>query len=190
MSSEMPRSYEKRARAVREADTRRRITEAAVRLHGTIGPARTTVAELARRAGVSRVTVYKHFPDDAALLAACSAHWAERHPAPDPSTWAAAAEDEGLLVALRELYAWYEQNEAMLANSERDAALVPALGELRARRTAPLRATMLETLAPGAAASRRALVAVALELRTWQTLTAHGLSTDEAATLMAGAALG
>ena len=187
----MTRSYEKRARARAERETRRRITEVAIELHGTVGPAPTTVAELARRAGVSRGTVYNHFPDDASLLAACSAHWAEGHPAPDLAAWAAIADpDERLRTGLREQYAWYAENEAMLANSDRDAALVPALAELRAHRTAPRLDAMLETLADGARRERRALVALALELRTWQSLARRGLSTRAAADLMAAAAAG
>ena len=75
-------------------------------------------------------TVYNHFPDDAALIAACSSHWIAQHPRPDAATWAA-IDDEGerLLTALADLYGWYEANETMLANSERDAALVPALAD-------------------------------------------------------------
>jgi AcrR family transcriptional regulator len=189
VSSEMARTYEKRARATAEEETRRRITEAAIELHGSVGPARTTVAELARRAGVSRVTVYNHFPDDASLLTACSAHWAERHPPPDPTAWTANSDEaERLRAALGELYAWYEANETMLANSERDAPLVPALAALRARRTEPFLEAMLDVLAPDAGAERRALVAVALQLRTWQTLARRGLSTEQAAELMAAAA--
>jgi AcrR family transcriptional regulator len=189
VSSEMARTYEKRARAAAEEETRRRITEAAIELHGSVGPARTTVSELARRAGVSRVTVYNHFPDDASLLAACSAQWAERHPPPDPTAWTANSDEaERLRAALGELYAWYEANETMLANSERDAPLVPALAALRARRTEPFLEAMLDVLAPDAGAERRALVAVALQLRTWQTLARRGLSTEQAAELMAAAA--
>ena len=189
MSSEMTRRYEKRARAEAERDTRRRITEAAVALHGSVGPARTTVAEIARRAGVSRVTVYNHFPDDAALLAACSTHWAADHPAPNPATWVSIAdEDTRLRTALREVYAWYASNEAMLANSDRDAALVPALAELRARRTAPFLEASLDALAPGASPGRRAFVGLALELRSWQALARRGLSPREAAGLLATAA--
>jgi len=191
MSSEMARTYEKRARAAAEGETRRRITEAAVELHSTIGPARTTVAEIARRAGVSRVTVYNHFPTDDALLAACSSHWAERHPPPDTRAWTAIADaDERLRTALRELYDWYETNAIMLENSARDAGLVPALAAVRAQRTEPALAAMLELLAAGGADDRRALVAVALELRTWQALARRGLSPRAAAELMARAAAG
>lgn len=188
LSSEMARTYQKRARAAAEQETRQRITAAAVALHSTVGPARTTIAEIARRAGVSRVTVYSHFPDDAALLAACSSHWAERHPSPDVVAWAAIADEgERLRAALAELYAWYEANETMLANSERDAALVPALADLRARRTKPALEAMLGLLAPAGDGDRRALVAVALELRTWQTLAGRGLSSEQAARVMARA---
>jgi AcrR family transcriptional regulator len=187
----MARSYEKQARAAAERETRRRITEAAVALHSTLGPARTTVAEIARRAGVSRVTVYNHFPDDAALLAACSTHWSEQHPRPDASAWAAIPElGERVRTALGELYAWYEANQTMLANSERDAALVPALADLRARTTEPALASMVDLLAPAGDGDRRALVAVALQLRTWQTLSRAGLSSEQAAELMARTAAG
>ena len=185
------RKYELKQRAAEMAETRRRITEAAVELHSTIGPARTTVAEIARRAGVSRVTVYNHFPTDDDLLAACSSHWAERHPPPDTGAWAAITDaDERLRTALAELYDWYEANATMLENAARDAALVPALAAVRAQRTEPALAAMLELLATGATEDRRSLVAVALELRTWQALARRELSPRAAAELMARAAAG
>ena len=80
------RNYELRARAGRQQATRRRIVEATVALHREVGPARTTVAEIARRAGVQRLTVYNHFPDDAQLFAACQAHFLAQHPPPDLGT--------------------------------------------------------------------------------------------------------
>jgi AcrR family transcriptional regulator len=116
------RKYELKKRAEQLAETRRRITEATVELHGTVGPAATRISEVARRAGVQRVTVYNHFPDDASLLAACSAHWRALHPAPDPTAW-----DGDLRAALRELYAWYRETEPMTANVLRDAESIPAL---------------------------------------------------------------
>ena len=81
------RKYELKKRAEQVEATRRRITEATVELHRTVGPAATQISEIARRAGVQRVTVYNHFPDEAALFAACSAHWRALHPAPDPAAW-------------------------------------------------------------------------------------------------------
>ncbi|MGH7445237.1 MAG: TetR/AcrR family transcriptional regulator, partial [Longimicrobiales bacterium] len=79
--------YTKRLRAAQEADTRLRITEAAMRLHEEVGPAHTTVTDVAARAGVSRMTVYNHFATDAELIEACSTHWSTLHPLPDPKEW-------------------------------------------------------------------------------------------------------
>src|SRR5215211_773494 len=83
------RPYRKRRRAELEADTRLRITEATVDLHGSVGPARTTISAVAERAGVQRATVYRHFSDEEALFDACSSHWMAQHPLPDPAAWAA-----------------------------------------------------------------------------------------------------
>lgn len=122
------RTYVLKQRADRQADTRRRITEAAVALHQEIGPAATQVSEVARRSGVQRATVYNHFPDDASLFAACSAHWRALHPGPDQGRWLAIPEaGKRLRVALRDLYGWYRETASMTGNVLRDAQTVPAL---------------------------------------------------------------
>src|SRR3954470_2068804 len=113
MSSEK-RKYELKKRAEGMAETRLRITEAAVDLHGAIGPARTTVSAVAERAGVQRHTVYRHFPTEQDLFAACSSHFFESDPPPDPQEW------HDLENALDQLYAYYERNEAMYSNLFRD----------------------------------------------------------------------
>src|SRR3954452_13929139 len=111
MSSEKTtRRYELRKRADAMAETRRRITEATMELHGTVGPARTTISAVAERAGVQRPTVYRHFPTEADLFAACSSHFREADPTPDPEDW------ETLEQALEELYAYYERHETMYSN--------------------------------------------------------------------------
>jgi AcrR family transcriptional regulator len=122
------RKYELKKRAERLADTRRRITEATVELHRTVGPAATHINEVARRAGVQRMTVYNHFPDETSLLAACSAHWRALHPTPDLAAWRA-VQDPGarLRLGLRQLYGWYRETEPMTANVLRDAQVLPAL---------------------------------------------------------------
>jgi AcrR family transcriptional regulator len=130
MSDEMTakRRYELRKRADEMAGTRRRITEAAVRLHGTVGPARTTLSAVAQEAGVQRQTVYRHFPTEADLFAACSAHWAAANPWPDLEAWRAVDDPrERLVLALDELFDWYGRTEPMLANVLRDLELVEAL---------------------------------------------------------------
>ncbi len=122
------RRYEQRKRARQTEETRRRIIEATVDLHRSVGPAATQISEIAERAGVQRVTVYSHFPDEAALFAACSAHWRSLHPAPDPHKWTALpTPGEQLRLGLRELYAWYRKTEPMTANVLRDAEMRPAL---------------------------------------------------------------
>jgi AcrR family transcriptional regulator len=130
VSNEMgeKRTYHLKRRAERLAETRRRITEVTIELHRTVGPAATQIKEVARRAGVERMTVYNHFPDEASLLAACSAHWRALHPTPDLSAWRAIADPGARLrLGLGQLYGWYRETEPMTANVLRDAQIVPAL---------------------------------------------------------------
>src|SRR5260221_8741887 len=104
------RPYRMQRRAESERQTRLRITESAVALHGTLGPSRTSISAVAAHAGVRRSTVYRHFPDEAALFDACSAHWANANPPPELSAWSAIdSPDARLHVALDELYAFYRR---------------------------------------------------------------------------------
>src|SRR3954452_13837354 len=121
------RTYELKERAKKQEETRRRIVEATVALHEEVGPARTTVAEIARRAGVQRLTVYTHFPEDEELFCACSAHFRSQYPPPDIRCWAA-VEDPGerLRRALTDLHAWYRRGQRTMSNVQRDAAGLPA----------------------------------------------------------------
>jgi AcrR family transcriptional regulator len=170
------RKYELKARAEKQAETRRRITEATVALHQEVGPARTTVSEVARRAGVTRLTVYNNFPDERELFAACQGHWLELHPPPplDPA--------DGLEAVLSSLYAWYRETAQMAENVRRDRALVPELDALM-RDTGDARTAALSDALGGGP-----MVALALEFWTWRRLAAEGLSDAEAASLMARAA--
>ena len=192
----MPRRYELKERARAQEETHRRIVDAAVALHGEIGPARTTVSEIARRAGVGRVTVYNHFPDDRSLLAASSARWTSDHPPPDPGDWAAIGNPaRRLRESLTALYGYYRANEAMLAHVTRDAAVVPALAEALDERGAGERErAMREALLDGrmlhGGRKRRtdAAVGLALAFGTWQRLAREeGLSDADAVKLMARA---
>src|SRR2546423_10766156 len=127
MSSET-RTYELKAGAEKQAETRRRIVVATAALHTEVGPARTTVVEIARRAGVQRLTVYNNFPDDRSLFEACGAHWMSEHPLPDMS--AAFAEDdpaERLRLILTGLYHWYRATERSNEHMQRDRLVLPAL---------------------------------------------------------------
>jgi AcrR family transcriptional regulator len=176
------RRYEKRARAAQEQATRLRIVEAAIDLHGTVGPARTTVSAIAERAGVRRATVYRHFPDERALFMGCSSHWREQNPPPDPTTWATITDPAARLeTALDALYAWYEQAEPMLSALLRDIEAMPIVAELQAGRLAYL-ARVEDGLAVGwgargkAAKRLRAAIGLALDFFAWRTLDERGLS--------------
>jgi AcrR family transcriptional regulator len=186
------RPYRKRRRAEQEEETRRRITEAAVSLHGSVGPARTTISAVADRAGVQRATVYRHFPDEEALFASCSAHWLAENPPPDLTAWARIRDpDERLRSALTELYAWYEGTDYMLEKTTRDAPVVPALrGPMEAMEQ--WRDAVVDALLRGLAArgarrrAARAAIAVAISFPTWHTLAREqGLDRDAAVGLMA-----
>lgn len=191
--SDRKRKYEKKARAEAEAQTRQRITESAVELHGSLGPARTSMSAVAEHAGVRRSTLYRHFPDERALFGACSAHWAEENPPPDITSWAA-IEDPGerLAAALSDLYAYYRRTEGMMDKLLRDEATVQVVNELMGAYRAMLdQATEIlikgRGLRGNAAKRTRAAIGHALAFRTWQDLTAtQGLDDDQAAALMAG----
>ena len=174
------RPYELRRRAEAMAATRERITAAAVELHGTVGPARTTITAVADRAGVQRHTVYRHFPTEEELFAACSGHFFAAHPWPDAGAWRAVADPaERLLVALDELYAYYERTEAMLTNVLRDTALVGAVEPA----LTPFRAFVEEAAGAlavgwGSRGGRRKVVAAAarhaVDFATWRSLARDG----------------
>ena len=126
--SDQKRTYRKTRRADLEEQTRLRITESTVALHEELGPARTSISAVAERAGVRRSTVYRHFPDDEALFAACSAHYRAANPPPDPGEWAGIEDPvERTATALRELYAFYGRTEAMYTSLLRDEPLVPII---------------------------------------------------------------
>ena len=181
--------YELKRRAEAMDGTRRRITEATVALHQSLGPARTTVSEIARRAGVDRVTVYRHFPDDAALFAACSAEFRARNPPPDIATWAAIDDPaQRLRRALRDLYGYYERTEPMLSNVIRDAVHMPALRAVGAprRRWLAQAESELSRGREGNAREIRDVIALAVDFHTWQTLRRErGVSSKQAVRLMA-----
>lgn len=115
----------------RRERTRQRIVEATVELHESVGMARTTISAIAEKAGVQRLTVYRHFPDERALLDACSGHWSAANPPPDPASWTQIPDPERRLrVALAEVYAYHRRTEPMIANVVRDMQVHPLTREV------------------------------------------------------------
>ena len=186
MSSEK-RTYRQRARAERQADTRRRIAAATASLHEEVGPARTTMAEIARRAGVQRATVYANFPEERDLFRACQGHFLAANPPPDIGPAMGLADPgERLGEVLRRLYAWYRRTRRMSENLRRDRAGMPALDALLVESVDARMTRLADALAPGGGPPR-ALVAVAIDFWTWRRLDAEGLDDAAAAALMAAA---
>jgi AcrR family transcriptional regulator len=189
--TDQPRPYRMKRRAESQQATRRRITESAVALHGTVGPARTTMSAVAAHAGVRRSTLYRHFPDESALFDACTAHWAIDNQPPDLQAWAAIADaDERLSIALGELYAYFGRTERMLENLSRDEATVPIVAERFAAFHLyfdAARDTLLAGRRLRGAAKRRTQAAIghAIAFSTWKSLVREqGLGDGDAVALM------
>jgi AcrR family transcriptional regulator len=185
------RQYRKKARAEQEEQTRLRITESAVALHGSLGPSRTSLSAIAEHAGVRRSTLYRHFPDEEAVFAACSTHWATLNPPPDPSPWPAIKDpDERLRTALEELYAYYGRTAGMLSNLLRDEDDVSFVKERFAAFHGYLAAVADILMAGRGLRGRRrrvvrAAVGHAIAFPTWSSLVREqGLDDGQAADLM------
>jgi AcrR family transcriptional regulator len=184
--------YELKARAESQEVTRQRITLAAMELHEQIGIVRTTISAIAERAGVQRLTVYRHFPDEMSLYRACGGHYRSLHPPPDPTAWKAIAQARARLRAgLVALYRHFRETEAMWSHVLRDvelSAVVREAAEPRFRYLREARAVLAEGWAGRQA---RAAIGHAVQFRTWQSL-ARGeeLSDEEAADLMVRLASG
>jgi AcrR family transcriptional regulator len=158
-------------RAEQQAETRRRIVEAAVELHSSVGPARTSFSMVAERAGVQRHTLYAHFPDERSLLLACSGLTMERDPPPDAEPWRAIEDPrERLRAGLLALYGWYERNAARAACVLRDAEYHAPTREISQMRLGPFMAAYAEVLGATLNAKQRAMLRLALSFFTWRTL--------------------
>jgi AcrR family transcriptional regulator len=182
------RKYELRKRADSMAETRRRITEATVALHGSVGPARTTVAAIAERAGVQRHTVYRHFSTDEDLFAACAGHYWAEHPWPDPAEWEGIGDPRARVrLALGMLYAFYASVEPMMTNVLRDAEVLPIV-ERSVRSYVDYIDGIARRLGDGLAPGQHVVtVAVrhGIDFRTWHSLVRQGrLQPDEAVGLV------
>ncbi len=191
----MARKYEQRRRAEKQEETRRRITEAAAELHGSVGPAKTTISAIADKAGVQRLTVYRHFPDERSLIAACSEHWSAANPLPDPPPWREIRDPEARLrTVLGEVYAYYGRTGGVISKLLRDAPEIPFLAEMM-QDFGEYFAVVRDILATGWGARGKKRVLLlgaidhALEFETWRSLVCqHGLDDEQAIELMVGMA--
>lgn len=183
------RRYQQRRRAEQQAETRARIVDATVALHEELGPLSTTVKAIAERAGVERLTVYRHFPDDAALFGACSARFLALRPPPDSAAWHGVEEpDKRIRAALRALYGYYRDNRQMLGNVLRDAEVSPALKAHTEAFTDYLERIRDDLVRHrcGGRPTRACRITLghAVRFTTWQSLHAEGLDESRMAALV------
>jgi AcrR family transcriptional regulator len=185
------RPYRQRKRREQQEQTRQRIVEATATLHAELGPAATTISAIAERAGVQRLTVYRHFPDEHALFGACSAHWFAAHPTPDPSAWAGISDPRARVeAACAALYPFYREGETTLEKVLHDAESIPALAEIMQPFRRSL-AAVAERLAEGWGTAKRgrrqlrAAAAHAVAFETWRSFARQGLSDTESVAIMA-----
>jgi AcrR family transcriptional regulator len=188
----MTRKYELKKRAERQEATRQRIVEAAIELHRTKGPVRTTFSDIASLAGVQRHTLYRHFPDERQMGLACSGHHFELNPPPDPAEWAEIDDaTKRLRVGLTALYSWYLRNEDMFTSVLRDAEIDPLTRELFDLRAAEPMSRIRRSLADGLGNEKhvQAALDLALDFHAWRRLWHSGLDAVDAADVMADAVL-
>jgi AcrR family transcriptional regulator len=186
-SAAKKRSYRLGKRVKGQEETRRKIVEAAIELHVTLGPARTSVAQIAERAGVQRHTYYAHFPDERGLMEACSGLALERDPLPDVERWAAIpAGPERILHGLRELYSWYARNEQLCSSILRDAQVHDLTREIIELRMVPALSRASELLAEGLSEASGALADLAVDFACWRVI-ARTRTPPDAAALMSAA---
>jgi AcrR family transcriptional regulator len=185
----MKRTYKQTRRAEAAAETRQRIVEATVALHREVGPRATTVSEIARRAGVDRLTVYNHFPDEDALVAGCQEHWLTLHPPPDMAGLTGISDPAARLrAALKGLWDWYARTHAMTAHVLRDGPTLDSFADVMAGMQAQRRA-LAGLLAEGRRQTPHLVPALmlAIDFRTWEVLVREGrLEPEAAADLVAG----
>jgi AcrR family transcriptional regulator len=187
----MPRTYRLNKRAERQRATRQRIEAAAIALHEEVGGAAATITAIAERAGVSRLTVYRHFPDERSLLLACTGTYLEANPPPDPRQWARITDPQARLrVALAELYPYYRRNQGLLARADNEMPANQTLADVLTPYRDAITA-MADVLVPGwtedgsSAPVVRAAAGLAVAFSTWRTLAVEqGLSDFDAASLM------
>ena len=182
----MTRTYTLKQRAAGQAQTRQRIVQAAIELHGSIGPAKTTVSMIAERAGVQRHTYYAHFPDERSLFLACSGLALERDPLPDAAPWRTIeSRPERLRVGLRAIYDWYQRNASLAACVLRDAEMHELTMEIAQLRFGPPMEAYRKVLGPGLNPRQRAVLHLALDFATWRSLVQQsGLRQADAVSVM------
>lgn len=182
------RKYRMGQRAEQQRETRERIVNALMELHEELGPAATTVSAVAERAGVQRLTVYRHFPNVQTMLTACTTTWIGLHPPPDIGEIEAKGGPERTKAVLRTLYDYYEETSAMWSSAYRDIDQMPELAEAMAgfeQYLDMLARDLAAAWSPKRSKRLLATIAHALRFSTWQSLSEQAMSPNAMAALVA-----
>jgi AcrR family transcriptional regulator len=182
--TERKRPYRMRERARAQEETRQRIVEATMQLHEELGPRNTTISAIAERAGVQRLTLYRHFPNERAVFQACTSHWLSLHPPPDPADWSGIANPrERFRAAIQAFYGYFTETRRMWTVSFRDVGDVPALREPMARVGTFMNNVAEDLIMAFGDAAEAAHIAPtirhALHFLTWLELEEQGLSNEQ-----------
>lgn len=182
----MPRRYRSPKRAEAVEQTRRRILEATMELHGEQGILATSWEDIARRAGVSLATVYRHFPSLNELVPACGA-LTDAYIQPPPADLAptlfagAATLAERIKRLVGELSAFYERAAPAFIGVRREAHVLEPLREWLEERDRAQEALVREALRPADPDERTVQVVQALTgFLTWQALVEAGVPREAA----------
>ena len=185
------RKYQLKHRAERQEETRQRILEATIMLHERVGVPGVTISAVAEQAGVERLTVYRHFPDEKALLTAATTFYLGAYPPPNPQPWRDIA-DPGvrLRVGLTATYAYHQQTEAMIGHLIQGMPYKPIICDALEAYLAHWLGVQ-QILSAGWDTADRALITVAVghtvSFKTWHSLVRDlGLENDQAVELMVG----
>ncbi|MEQ8390567.1 MAG: TetR family transcriptional regulator [Thalassospira sp.] len=184
------RTYTKTKRATKEQETHQKIIDAAIGLYGSVGPAGTTISAVATNASVQRLTVYRHFPKEADLIAGALAEWFDANPMPGPNDWRDEVSMENWPIAiLSMLYGYYSETSVLWRGLLADRGKFDELDkflDLADMYLAAMQDDMMRSL-PTARRNNalcQAVVSHSVQFSTWQSFSDSQLDTVEIAALM------
>ena len=183
----MPRKYELGKRAVQQAETRRRILEAARDLYLEQGVSATTMLDIARRADVAPGTVANHFGSTAALATELTSTLLADLDMPTPDVFDGVDQlPDRIGLLIRELNAFFTRTQPWWEASQRERTDTGFWADAEARFYTDLDVLVRAALGP-LADDADAVAVVTTVLVRWVigTLQATGRSADEAVALVA-----
>ena len=182
----MPRKYALGKRATQQAETQRRIIEAALTLYQEKGVSATTMLDVARRADVAPGTVANHFGSARALATQATTTILADLRMPTPNLFDGVDRlSDRIHLLVRELAAFFGRSEPWYRVSRREPADVEFWADAETRYYGELEALVRAALGP-VATDADAVAVVSAVLGTWVigTIQATGRSAEAAVDLV------